>query len=132
MRWIGWLTPGVALLIIAGAAALPAGAQQRPGTYREAVIAVLEAYDLPYEDVRVVHGCAPSYQNCRTYRGEVTVIGTRTHAGVIECRERWTNCTLTLPGAGVRAPLADVVEEPWIDRVRRVVEEVREQIGAAR
>ncbi|HMP42722.1 MAG TPA: hypothetical protein PKA05_20245 [Roseiflexaceae bacterium] len=132
MRWIVWLTLGGALLIIAGSAALPAGAQQGPGTYREAVIAVLDAYDLPYEDVRVVHGCAPSYQNCRSYHGEVTIIGTRTHTGAIDCRERWTNCTLTLPGAGVRAPLADVVEEPLVDRVRRVVEEVREQIRAAR
>jgi hypothetical protein len=81
----------------------------RPESYRAAVVRLLKAGKVDYRDVEVLDGCAPSYQNCRAYAATVRVLAATAMAGRIECRERWTTCTLTIPQAGINgAPLEDV------------------------
>jgi NAD(P)-dependent dehydrogenase (short-subunit alcohol dehydrogenase family) len=64
-----------------------------------------------YRDVVVVDGCAPSYQFCRTYAGSVQVLTATTLHGQIDCRERWTTCTLTVLQLGINgAPLDDIID----------------------
>lgn len=83
----------------------------RPANYRAAVMRVLDRLGVDRRDVVVVDGCAPSYQLCRTYAGSVRVLATTVMLGQIDCRERWTACTLTVSQAGIdRAPLDDVVD----------------------
>ncbi|HEU5102842.1 MAG TPA: hypothetical protein VFU22_27660 [Roseiflexaceae bacterium] len=81
----------------------------RPSSYQAAVVRVLKASRVDYRDVEVLDGCAPSFQNCRTYAATVRVQAATTLAGHIDCRERWTTCTLSVPQAGISgAPLEDV------------------------
>jgi hypothetical protein len=83
----------------------------RPGSYRAAVMRVLDDQRVDYHDVAVLDGCAPSYQLCRTYAGSVRVLATTTLLGRIECRERWITCRLTIPQAGIQsAPLDDTID----------------------
>jgi hypothetical protein len=85
-------------------------ASVRPANYRAAVRRVLDAQGVDYRDIEVVDGCAPSYQLCRTYAGSVRVLATMTMPGQIECRERWTTCTITVQQAGIRGvPLDDTI-----------------------
>ena len=97
-----------------GSASIMANARLQPGSYREAVKDVLDKAQVRYRDVEVVDGCAPTYQLCRTYAGSVRVLTERTTlAGRIDCRRRWTGCTLTVPAIGLRAvALPDVVDSP--------------------
>ena len=88
-----------------------AGTSPRPGSYRAAVMRVLDEQRVDYRDVAVLDGCAPSYQLCRTYAGSVRVLAATTLLGWIECRERWITCTLTIPQAGIHsAPLDDTID----------------------
>jgi len=83
----------------------------RPANYRAAVMRVLDARGVDYTDIEVVDGCAPSYQNCRTYAGAVWVLAAPTLLGQIKCRERWIACTLTVAQTGIRsAPLDDTID----------------------
>jgi hypothetical protein len=83
----------------------------RPGSYRAAVLRVLDERRVDYHDVEVLDSCAPSYQLCRTYAGTVRVLAATAILGRIECRERWITCTLTIPQAGIRsAPLDDTID----------------------
>ena len=84
----------------------------RPESYRAAVMRVLEARQVDYRDVEVLDGCAPSYQNCRTYAATLRVLAATTLAGRIDCRERWTTCTLSVPQAGISAVPLDDVRDP--------------------
>ena len=86
--------------------------QPRPLSYREAVERVLATNRLQYRTVEVVDGCAPSFAQCRTYSGRVRV---RTDAAILEgridCRKRWSSCTLSLPDAALEAvALPDIVD----------------------
>jgi hypothetical protein len=82
----------------------------RPANYPAAVKRVLDTQGVDYHDVEVVDGCAPSYQLCQTYAGSVRVLGTTPMLGRIECRERWTTCTITVQQAGIMsAPLEDPI-----------------------
>lgn len=92
-----------------GFALMRATAMSRPTTYRAAVMWVLNDRGIGYRDVIVTDGCAPSYQQCYTYAGAVRVLAEVEHAGQITCRERWTSCTLSVPGLSITgAPLADI------------------------
>jgi hypothetical protein len=82
----------------------------RPANYRAAVMRVLDAQGVDYRDIEVVDSCAPSYQLCRTYAGSVRVLAATTLLGRIDCRERWTTCTLTVQQAGIAGrPLDDTI-----------------------
>lgn len=100
---------GLVVIISCTAYAIAAtSAGPRPASYRAAVVRLLKAGRVEYRDVEVLDGCAPSYQSCRTYAAAVRVLAATTMAGRIECRERWTTCTLTIPQAGINdAPLED-------------------------
>src|SRR6476661_3655037 len=89
-----------------------ADTRPRPATYRAAVMRVLNDQGIDYHDVKVVDGCAPSYQSCRTYAGSVRVLATTTLLGQIDCRERWITCTITIPQAGIRAVALDDTIDP--------------------
>jgi hypothetical protein len=83
--------------------------QTHAATYRAAVMQLLDQRGIAYRDIVVTDGCAPTYQFCRTYAGTVQVLAERELRGQIACRQRWTDCTLTLRNAGlVRAPLVDI------------------------
>jgi hypothetical protein len=91
-----------------------ANARPRPDSYRAAVERRLDQAQFSYRKVEVTDGCAPTYQFCRTYAGQVRVLTETTAlAGRIDCRRRWTSCTLTIPGANLHAvALPDVVD--WL------------------
>jgi hypothetical protein len=85
--------------------------QPRPGSYRESVLRLLSTRNLEARDVEVADSCAPTVEHCYTYAGAVTVVAQSRLSGRIDCRERWTGCTLTLPGAALdREPLPDVID----------------------
>ena len=90
--------------------------QPRPGSYRAAVMRVLDAERVDYRDVVVVDGCAPSYQFCRTYAGSVQVLAATTMPGWIDCRERWITCTLSVPQTGISGARLDDVRDPFLAR----------------
>jgi hypothetical protein len=72
------------------------------GVYRAAVEAALERRGVEHQGVRVVDGCAPTYQLCQRYQGQVTVmLGLPVH-GQISCRWRWAGCALSIPALGMR------------------------------
>jgi hypothetical protein len=97
----------------------------RPANYRAAVMRVLDEQRIDYRDVAVVHGCAPSYQFCRTYAGSVRVLATTVMLGRIDCRERWITCTLTVQQAGIRdAPLDDTID-PLAARLDEINGQIR-------
>lgn len=102
-----WLSAVVAVLVLLPSApALP-----RPRSYRESVLHLLSAHNLEARDVEVVDSCAPTIERCQTYAGAVIVIAQSRLTGWIDCRERWTGCTLTLAEAGLhREPLPDVID----------------------
>jgi hypothetical protein len=77
---------------------------------------VLDAQRVDYRDVVVVDGCAPNYQFCRSYAGWVQVLAATTMPGRIDCRERWTTCTLTVPQAGISGARLDDVRDPFSAR----------------
>jgi hypothetical protein len=79
----------------------------RPANYHAAAKRVLDAQGVDYYDVEVLDGCAPSYQLCQTYAGSVRVLATTSMLGRIECRERWTTCTITVQRAGIMSALLD-------------------------
>jgi hypothetical protein len=92
----------------------------RASNYRAAVVAVLMDAQVDFHAVDVINGCAPTYQSCRTYAGTVYVERGHTTIGQISCRERWTNCALTLSDAGiVDAPLPDT-RDPLIWRFEQL------------
>jgi hypothetical protein len=97
----------------------------RPDSYRAAVERRLDQAQFSYRKVEVTDGCAPTYQFCRTYAGTVRVLTeSTTLAGRIDCRRRWTDCTLTLPAAGLRGlALPDVVSQ-----LPRTLDEVWERL----
>ena len=108
-----------------GSASIVANARPRPGSYREAVEHVLDQARVGYRDVEVTDGCAPTYQLCRTYAGTVQVLTERTTlAGRIDCRRRWTGCTLTIPAIGLR----DVALPDVVDSLPHTLDEVWEHI----
>lgn len=115
---------GVALLV-AACAALLAGAENptpTPGSYRAAVEATLARRGIEHQGVRVVDSCAPTYQHCGSYRGEVTVQVWKPLQGVIECRWRWTGCALTIAGLGLHAePLLDSGAPLTLQDLRQLV-----------
>jgi hypothetical protein len=81
-----------------------------PGCYRAAVETVLARRGVEQQGVRVVDGCAPSYQFCRHYHADVTVRAGQPLPGTIDCRWRWTGCTLTIAELGLHdEPLADTM-----------------------
>jgi hypothetical protein len=96
--------------------ALATNSQPRPGSYRAAVRRVLDAERVDYRDVVVTDGCAPSYQFCRTYAGSVQVLAATAMPGRIDCRERWTTCTLTVPQTGISGAPLDDVRDPFLAR----------------
>jgi hypothetical protein len=108
--------------------------QPRPGSYRAAVMRVLKEQRVDYGNVTVVDGCAPSYHFCHTYAGTVQVLAPTPMAGRIDCRERWTTCTLTIPQAGIReTPLDDVLDPlavRWEAMYGRLMLWVREVYGS--
>jgi hypothetical protein len=81
--------------------------EPRPDNYRAAVVRVLNVRRVDYRDVEVLDSCAPSYQNCQTYAAMVRALDATTMIGQIECRERWTTCTLTIPQAGISGAILD-------------------------
>ena len=86
-------------------------AQPQPGSYRESVLRLLSARGLEARDVEVVDNCAPTVERCRTYAGSVTIHAGARLRGRIECRDRWTTCTLTAAEAGLdHEPLPDVID----------------------
>src|SRR5690349_19364795 len=92
-----WLSVVVAVFFL-----LPnARTQPRPGSYRESVLRLLSTRNLEARDVEVIDSCAPTVERCQTYAGAVTVVAQSRLSGRIDCRERWTGCTLTLPGAAL-------------------------------
>jgi hypothetical protein len=91
-------------LFLGAASATPA-----PGSYRVAIEATLARHGVEHQGVRVVDGCAPSYQFCRYYHGQVTVRSGKPLQGEITCRWRWTGCTLTIAELGLHGePLPDI------------------------
>jgi hypothetical protein len=119
-----------------------ANTSTRPDSYRAAVERRLDQATFSYRDVEVTDGCAPTYQLCRTYAGQVRVLTeAMTLNGRIDCRWRWTSCTLTIPGAGLDAVvLPNVVDwqpqtleevwlylQNWLDQVtvRQLPEDTR-------
>jgi hypothetical protein len=99
------------LLLAVGALVVIHHTTPRASSYRMAVIAVLTTAQIDVQHVDVIDGCAPTLQFCRTYAGVVHVQAGRAMTGQIACRERWTNCTLTLRDAGIIAtPLPDVLD----------------------
>jgi hypothetical protein len=89
-----------------------ANARLQPDSYRAAVERRLDQAQFSYRKVEVTDGCAPTYQLCRTYAGQVRVLTEATTLnGRIDCRRRWTSCTLSIPGTGLRAvALPNVVD----------------------
>lgn len=87
----------------------------RPASYRIVVIRVLDQRRIAYREVVVINGCAPTYEQCRTYAGVVQVLGKDELQGQIICRQRWTDCALTIADVGiVSAPLEDIPDpESW-------------------
>jgi hypothetical protein len=77
---------------------------------------VLDAEHVDYSDVVVVDGCAPSYQFCRSYAGSVQVLAGSAMSGRIDCRERWTTCTVSVPQAGISGAPLDDVRNPFLAR----------------
>ncbi len=96
---------------IAYTIAIPS-AETRPDSYRAAVVRVLDVRRVDYRDVEVLDSCAPSFQNCQTYAATVRALAATTMIGQIECRERWTTCTLTIPQAGISGAILDDVRDP--------------------
>jgi hypothetical protein len=102
-----------------------ANVRPQPGSYREAVEHVLDKARISYRGVEVTDGCAPTYELCRTYAGSVRVLTERaTFAGQIDCRRRWTICTLTIPAAGLHSVALPNVVDP----LPRTLNEVWERI----
>jgi hypothetical protein len=91
-------------------------ARPRPTSYREAIARVLDAQHIDYRDIEVIDGCAPSYQNCRSYSGTVRVLAATMMVGRIDCRERWITCTLTVPQAGISRVALDNTIDPLTTR----------------
>src|SRR5215207_476824 len=88
----------------------------QPVNYRAAVMRVLDAQHIDYNNVTVIDGCAPSYQLCRTYAGSVQVHTETTLRGQITCRERWITCTLTVQQAGIMGVALDDTIDPLAAR----------------
>ena len=88
----------------------------RPKNYRAAVMRVLDTQRVDYRDVDVIDGCAPSYQLCRFYAGNVLIRATTTMSGQIDCRERWITCSITIPQAGIRGAALDDTIDPLAAR----------------
>ena len=84
----------------------------RPANYRAAVIRVLDDRHVDYRDVEVLDGCAPTYEFCQTYSGSVRVLATTAMLGRIECRERWTTCTITVRQAEIVGTALDDTIDP--------------------
>jgi hypothetical protein len=127
--WLG--IPILALAVAFGGA--PRSAPQLR-SYAQAVALVLDAYGVDWRGIDVTHGCAPHYQNCRTYQGHVQIDADPPLAGRIDCARRWTRCTLSVPDAGIlRAPLRDVVYDDPLSTVAGWYEEaatwVHEQLA---
>src|SRR6476620_1567282 len=104
---IGIVALGCLAYINAATTATP-----RPADYRAAVMRVLDTQQIDYRDVEVADGCAPSYQLCRFYAGKVRIMAASTMSGQIDCRERWTTCTLTIPRARINGALLEDVRDP--------------------
>jgi hypothetical protein len=103
-----------ALLIAAGWLGL--SMPIRPGSHRDEVLAVLRRRQIDPVSVELQNGCAPSIERCRTYAATVTIVTSKTLTGRIDCRTRWTGCTLTVPAARIYAePLRDVIS-PLVER----------------
>ena len=88
----------------------------RPANYRAAVMRVLDAQRIDYRDVDVIDGCAPSYQQCRFYAGNVRIMAATRMSGQIDCRERWITCSITIPQAGIRGAALDDTIDPLAAR----------------
>ena len=88
----------------------------RPKSYRAAVMRMLDTQRVEYRDVEVVDGCAPSYQLCRFYAGNVRIMAATTISGQIDCRERWITCSITIPQAGIRGAALDDTIDPLAAR----------------
>src|SRR5215212_6663433 len=87
-------------------------ATPRPDSYRAAVVRVLDVRRVDYRDIEVLDSCAPSYQSCQTYAAMVRALSATTIVGQIECSERWTTCTLSIPQAGISGAILDDVRDP--------------------
>jgi hypothetical protein len=87
----------------------------RPHTYRAAILMVLDARALRYDDVQVHDGCQPNPSDCSTI-GVTVITRPRRVAGWIACQSYHTDCTLWLPALGVHnAPLPALVQDPpWL------------------
>jgi hypothetical protein len=122
------LTTG--LLICVSSMVFTRQAIPRAGSYRAAVIAVLNTAQIDAQHVEVMDGCAPTMQFCRTYAGIVHVQSSHTMTGQIACLERWTTCTFTLHEAGIiAAPLPDVLDPliwRWEQLQAQILQAVRE------
>lgn len=113
-----------AALVVAVANATPA-----PGSYRVAVEAVLARRGVEHRGVRVVDGCAPSYQFCRHYQGDVTVVAWRPLRGQIACRWRWTGCALTIAELGLHAePLPDAAAPLTAQDIEQLARDVADRL----
>jgi hypothetical protein len=85
--------------------------QPQPGSYLQSVRRLLKARNLEPRKVAVVDSCAPTIERCRTYSGVVTLDADTRLSGQIDCRERWTSCTLTVPLAHLdHETLPDVID----------------------
>jgi hypothetical protein len=83
----------------------------QPGSYLQSVQRLLRARNLKPRKVDVVDSCAPTVERCRTYSGVVTIDADTHLSGQIDCRERWTSCSLTMPMAHLdHTPLPDVID----------------------
>jgi hypothetical protein len=88
----------------------------RPKSYRAAVMRVLDTQRVEYRDVEVTDGCAPSYQLCQFYAGNVRIMAATSMSGQIDCRERWITCSITIPQAGIRGAALDDTIDPLAAR----------------
>lgn len=130
MRWkfvATTLTLGSLALIVVSAQQV----RMPPRTYREAIMQVLDARNIPYDDVEVEMGCPISpecFSTSTVYlplNGNVTVLGSRKARGYFVCihqgaKKNWTNCLLSLPEFELyRVPIPSLSSEllwvTWIE-----------------
>jgi hypothetical protein len=134
MRW-KWLAAGLAI-----SALLLLGTQRllsRPGTYREAVAAALDARRIAYRYIHVGELCRPDPGFCfaHDYRWSyalVAVYQDRPVYGWIECHAYRADCYLTLPALRLHGePLPDVAgARPWLRSVEYMIEYLKSWLRA--
>ena len=90
-----------------------------PRTYHAAVIGVLNRHAIPYRDVQVHDGCQPNPSDCFAI-SVIVIRETYPVAGQIACRLYHEDCTVSVPGLGLRRiALPPLEDEPrWLREMR--------------